>query len=64
MVTFVSTNQNKMKNLNYIPQQSEAKSVADYTPWELSEIDAYQNRNRGFEDDGEEDFENVFSWED
>jgi len=31
--------------------QTRAKSVLEFTPFELAEIDAYQNRNRGWEED-------------
>jgi hypothetical protein len=34
-----------------IPAQSKAKSIADLTPYELSQIDVYQDRNRRFTDD-------------
>ena len=40
-----------MKNLTYIQPQSEAKSVEDLTPFEQYEIDQYQDKNRGFDDD-------------
>jgi hypothetical protein len=54
-----------MKNLT-IPPQSKPKSILDMTPGELAEIDACQDHNRGFKDDGEEDLENYFdlSYED
>lgn len=52
-----------MKNLLELQPQTQPKSIADYTPFELSQIDAYQNRNRGFIDEQDEDLENI-SWED
>ena len=37
-----------------IPAQKQPKSVLDTTVWELSEIEAYQSRNRGFRDQDRE----------
>lgn len=45
------------------PVQQHPKSVLDMTPYELSRIEAYQNRNRGFREYDEEELEN-FNWED
>jgi len=47
-----------MRNLTNISndQVSKPKSVLDMTPFELSEIDNFQNKNRGFEDNSDEDF--------
>lgn len=53
-----------METQKKLPAQSKPKSILDLTPYEIAMIDQYQTRNRGFEYDGEEDLENVFSWED
>lgn len=46
-------------------KQTQPKSVLDMTPYELSQIDAWQDKNRGFEDEDEySDFENNFDWDD
>lgn len=51
----------KNDNLN-IQQQTKPKSILDMTPFELSQIDAYQNSNRGFEDDERfEDMEEYYN---
>jgi hypothetical protein len=50
-----------MKNLTYIQPQSKQ---GELTPGELAEIDAYQDRNRGFIDNEDEDLENIFDLED
>lgn len=43
--------------------QGEPKSILDLTPYELAQIDASQNRNRGFVDDEDEYLESWFNWE-
>lgn len=45
-----------MKDLTKLPAQ---QSVGDYTPYELSQIDTYQDTNRGVDDEGEEWLENF-----
>lgn len=47
-----------------LPAQTKPKSIQEMTVFELSEIDKFQNRNRGFYDDDDEDLENEFYWED
>lgn len=53
-----------MKNLTNIQPQTQPNSIADYTPGEMAEIEQYQNKNRGFRDESDEDLENFFDWED
>jgi hypothetical protein len=48
--------------MNETVRQTKPKSIQDLTPFELSQINDFQNRNRGFEDYDEEDLENY--WED
>lgn len=44
--------------------QKKAKSILDLTPFEISQIDNFQNRNRGFIDETDEDLENDYLiWE-
>lgn len=38
-----------------IKPQTQPKSVFDLTPFEMSCIDDFQNRNRGFEDEDRDD---------
>lgn len=52
-----------MRDLLTTPKQTQPKSITDLTPFELSEIEAYQNHNRGFRDDTDEDLEMDFGWE-
>lgn len=48
-----------------IPHQAKPKSIMDLTPFEIATIEAFQNRNRGFIDETDEDLENDFmNWED
>lgn len=53
-----------MKKEIKLPTQSESKSVLDVTPFELSQIDDFQNHNRGFIDNEDEYLESWFNWED
>ena len=43
--------------------QAPAKSIMNMTPFEIWEADEWQKRNRGFEDNDQEDFENYFGGE-
>lgn len=47
-----------------IPARTKSKSVLDMTPYELAMLDNYQNRNRGYIDNSDEELENVFDVED
>lgn len=48
-----------------LQQKQKAKSIQDLTPFEISQIDSFQNRNRGFIDETDEDLENDYLiWED
>lgn len=53
-----------MKNPNTIPPQQAAKSIFDLTPFEMAEIEAYQQRNRGFDDGDRYDFIDDLDLED
>ena len=57
-------NVNKMTKQITIKNQTQPKSVLDMTPFELSQIDQFQNRNRGFIDDDEDYRDDDYFWED
>jgi len=44
-----------------IPAQTKAKSIADYTPFEMAEIEDFQSRNRGFRDTEDRELSTRFS---
>jgi len=37
-----------------IPAQTRPKTISDYTPFEMAEIEAFQSRNRGFMEEDRE----------
>jgi len=47
-----------------LPAQSNPKSVQDMTPFELSQVNQFQDRNRGFGDDEDRDLTTRFSLDD
>ena len=44
----------------YAETIEKTKRVAELTPWELSEVEAFQNRNRAFQDEEAEPLENNY----